>query len=189
MWKRNYHPYNRRDLKRMVNLESLFLVCILLILYHLVIGVISIIVVIIIRHLVLKNTSRQEDKRLGTKCNNGRKWLILAEEDVCHKAFEGDGYIYITSPNDKLNASDVLYVYIEDCRQVLYKAKVLDEHNENQDSRLKLKLIDKYRGYALSDSNLKHKGFKGAGSIKLPTGEPVELLDYIEDKFLNQIYT
>lgn len=189
MWKRNYHPFNRRDLKRMVHIESLFIVCCILIAYHIVVGIISIIVLLIVKYAILKDTTSQDTQTSQTKSDKGRKWLVLADEEVCCKAFDGDGYIYINSLNHELGSSDVVYVYAERLEQVLFKAKVLKEHDKSQVSICKLKLIDKYRGHALSDSILRHKGFKGVNSIKLPICEPVELLDYIEEKFVNQIYT
>lgn len=189
MGKRKDYPWNQHHLRLGGNLIAAFMVFCLVMGYYLVVGVIIPLITFIIVKYINQNTSSQTKKIIThsyeTDNTRSKKWLIVADERVCIKAFEGNGELYINCPDGTLNKWDCVYLYIESAEKIGFKSKVL----EKQGSKYKVKLLDEYRGWALSKSCLVLKGFKGADSIKYPTSEPITLLEYIEEQFLSQIYT
>lgn len=128
-----------------------------------------------------------------------RRWLVSANASRCNhtKAFAEIGYVSWNPHNRKFREGDIVYMFISTDRCVKFKTIVSAVNVPRTDQKYwstkpsneptcKLNFIAEYNGSLLDEEELKKHGFKGGGSIELPSCGNDELLDYIENVFLKQ---
>ena len=133
-------------------------------------------------------------------CNKreNRNWLVLANDEICdyERAFNEHGYVYLNTKNRKFQLYDTVYLYMATKRKVRYETLVVEVDVPRGDEKYwntpaskeptcKLERVAEYKGRELTKSKLKTYGFKGEHSIKLPICNNRELIEYIEDTFLD----
>lgn len=126
-----------------------------------------------------------------------RNWLVLADDEMCdyERAFDEHGYVYLNTKNRKFQKYDTVYLYMATKKKVRYETLVVEVDVPRGDEKYwittpskgltcKLQRVAEYKGRELTKSKLKIYGFKGENSIRLPICNNRELMEYIEDTFL-----
>ncbi len=130
-----------------------------------------------------------------------KRWLAFANKKRCNHAhaLRELGFINWTMNHVNFNIGDIVYLFLSDERCVRFKTIVVDKDCRREDSMYwiepapndstyKLALVSEYRGSELSEDELKKHGFKGGQSIEKPMQQNIQLIDYIDNIFLNQKY-
>ena len=140
------------------------------------------------------------NNQIDTSCNRreSRSWLVLVDDERCDyvSSFDQHGYVYLNTHNRKLQVGDTVFLYVATKRKIRYETSVVGVGVPRGDERYwvvpppkgltcKLQKVAEYKGRELTKSKLKAYGFKGENSIRLPICNNIELMDYIEETFLD----
>ena len=143
------------------------------------------------------HTYGANEQNVAPKVRKNRRWLVLADDNIFdyEKSFDEHGYIYLNTKNRRFERYDTVYLYMATNKRVKYETLVMDVDVPRQDKEYwkvsppegltcKLQRTAEYNGRELCSSKLKEYGFNGEQSIKLPISNNTELLDYLEDFFV-----
>lgn len=140
------------------------------------------------------------NNQINTSCDRreSRTWLVLVDDEKCDyvRAFDQHGYVYLNTQNRKLQVDDTVFLYVATKRKIRYETLVVGVGVPRGDEKYwvvsppngltcKLQKVAEYKGRELTKSKLKAYGFKGESSIRLPICNNIELMDYIEETFLD----